>query len=49
MSDHSIYDEMRDVHEKMLAKYDIEKKAAADIKRAKKMESYLRAFKAAGN
>ena len=49
MADHSIYDEMRDVHTRMIAKYNIEKSAAADIRRAEKMEQYLRAFKAAGN
>lgn len=49
MADHSIYDEMRRVHDQMLAKYNLEKAAAADVKRAQKMETYLRAFKAAGN
>ena len=49
MSDHSIYDEMRDVHTRMIAKYNVGKSAAGDIKRARQMEEYLRAFKAAGN
>jgi len=35
MSDHSIYDEMRDVHTRMIAKYNVGKSAAGDIKRAR--------------
>lgn len=49
MSDHSIYDEMNRVHTQMDARYKMQRSAAADIKRAKQMEQYLRAFKAAGN
>lgn len=49
MSEHSIYDEMRRVHDQMDAKYKMRRSAATDIRKAQKMEMYLRAFKAAGN
>lgn len=46
---HSIYAEMRRVHNSMIAKYNLDRSAASDIARAKTMTKYLRAFKAAGN
>lgn len=46
---HSIYAEMKAVHDSMIAKYNLDKTAAADIARAKTMTKYLRAFKAIGN
>ena len=46
---HSIYDEMRYVHDLMLQKYKLQQEAAVDIQRAKTMELYLRAFKTLGN
>lgn len=49
MADHSIYDEIRRVHDSMDARYKLKRSAAADIKKAKKMEEYLRAFKSVAN
>lgn len=46
---HSIYDEMRRVHQSMLDKYNLEKEAKGDIARAEIMTQYLRAFKQIGN
>ena len=46
---HSIYEEMRQVHNTMLAKYNLTKEAMPDIARAKIMTKYLRAFKQIGN
>lgn len=48
-NDHSIFEELLEVHHHLDAKYDQYKKASADEARAKKMEAYLRAFKAMGN
>lgn len=49
MANHDIYVEMRQVHDSMDARYKLKRSAAADIKRAKKMEEYLRAFKMVAN
>lgn len=49
MAEHDIYEEMRRVHAAMDAKYKLKRSAAADIKRAQKMEQYLREFKAIAN
>ena len=46
---HSVYAEMRNVHNAMISKYNLDRAAAPDIARAKVMTRYLRAFKAAGN
>lgn len=46
---HTIYSEMGYVHTQMRQKYDLQKKAQNDIKRAKEMEQYLRLFKMVGN
>lgn len=47
--DHSIEEELDKVHAKMIAKYNMKKAARRDIATAKRMEYYLRIFKALGN
>ena len=46
---HTIYSELDEVHRHMRQKYDLQKKAANDIEKAKEMEKYLRLFKTIGN
>ena len=46
---HDLSIELDSVHKRMIAKYKIEQEAQKDIKRAQRMEQYLRNFKAAGN
>ena len=47
--EHSLSVEMKLVHDRLLNKYNLEKSAKKDIIRAKKMEMYLRKFKALGD
>lgn len=47
--EHSVTEELDAVHKKMMRRYNLKTKAKADIAKAKRMEMYLRAFKAAGN
>lgn len=42
---HNIYQSLKEVHEALIDKYNIEKNATNDIARAKIMERYLRTFK----
>jgi hypothetical protein len=44
-SRHSIYEEMREVHGRLMDKYNIEASAKVDIQRAKDMTTFLRKFK----
>ena len=46
---HTIYSEMGYVHTQMRQKYDLQKQAQNDARRAKEMEQYLRLFKMIGN
>lgn len=47
--DHNINTELDEVHNRMIAKYNLKRKATSDVARAKQMEGYLRMFKALGN
>lgn len=49
MASHSLTKELNEVHDQMLSRYKLYKQAQADIAKAKKMEQYLRTFKALGN
>ena len=46
---HHAIDDLNNVHSRMIAKFELKKRATVDEKRAKKMEQYLRMFKALGN
>lgn len=46
---HHAIDDLNNVHSRMIAKFELKKRATADEIRAKKMEQYLRMFKALGN
>lgn len=48
-SRHSIYEEMREVHGRLMDKYNIEASAKVDIQRAKDMTTFLRKFKKASS